>query len=53
MSDAPEDVPGEDVPEYPGGDRDEYLNSPEHRNIEDIPDDELDAPDDELDAMEG
>ena len=36
--------PGDDVPEYPadGTDRDEYLNAPEHRNIEDIDDDELD-----------
>ena len=37
------DVPGDDVPEYPGeGDRDEYIHSDDHRDIEDIDDDELD-----------
>jgi hypothetical protein len=33
----PDEVPGEDVPELPDdSDRREYLDSPEHRNIEDM-----------------
>lgn len=38
------DDPGDDVPEYPddGGDRDEYINSADHTNIEDIDDEDLD-----------
>jgi hypothetical protein len=37
------DIPGDDVPEYPGegGGRHEYINSDDHRNIEDIDEGEL------------
>jgi hypothetical protein len=36
-------IPGDDVPEYEdGGDREEYLNSPDHVNIEEISDEMLD-----------
>jgi hypothetical protein len=49
MSDEELEVLGDDVPEYPEGegDRDEYINSEAHRNIEDITDDELDALDEQ------
>ena len=41
-----DDLPDPDeIPEYdeddPDGDRRSYLDDPEHRNIEDIPDEEL------------
>lgn len=39
------DVPGDDVPEYPDedyGDRDEYINSSKHINVEEINDEDLD-----------
>lgn len=42
MSDAPrDDVPGDDVPEYPGeGDRDTWLRDPQHINIEELDEDD-------------
>ena len=44
MSDDTADVPGDDVPEYPGegGGRHEYVNADEHIDIEDLSEEELD-----------